>query len=446
MNFQSYQETLDYLYGLTKSGIKLGLKNTARLLHYFGNPQLKVRTVHIGGTNGKGSTAAFTDSILRAAGYHVGLYTSPHLLDFRERIRLDREPIGQDEVIELASRIRHAAEKLDLAVTFFEFGTVMAFLYFFEKKADWNVIEVGLGGRLDATNLCQAEVSILTSVSKDHTEYLGEDLKQIAWEKSLIIKENGTVFAHIESDSVFDVVKDVAQKRSAQIGRYGKDFNTRLRECGSQGQKIDFSWREYRLEGLELPLIGRHQAANAALALVACLELGSKNPQISEQAVREGLKTTQIEGRLEVIGDRPTVILDCAHNPDGVRKLTLTIREYFTYTRCFLVLGVMKDKPLDEMLEIFSGFADHFILCRPQSKRSEDPKELQNRLQGLHKAVEIIEEIPYALEKSKHLAKSDDLICITGSIFTVAEAKQYLAHERVPKSNPGFTDACLPGR
>ena len=182
MNESSYQEALNYLYSLTQSGIKLGLKNTARLLQHFGDPQLKIRTIHIAGTNGKGSTAAITESILRASGYKVGLYTSPHLLDFRERIQINRRMIEKQQTFDLITRIKSAVEKIKIPITFFEFGTVLAFLYFNEQNTDINIIEVGLGGRLDATNLSQAEISIITSISRDHTQYLGEDLKQIAFE------------------------------------------------------------------------------------------------------------------------------------------------------------------------------------------------------------------------------------------------------------------------
>ena len=207
MNDSSYSEALDYLYSLTQSGIKLGLQNTSRLLEYFENPHLGIRTIHICGTNGKGSTAAITESVLRAAGLKTGLYTSPHLLDFRERIQINRSLIEKQAATELILRIKKAVEELDIPVTFFEFGTVLAFLYFKEHDTDVNILEVGLGGRLDATNLCESEISIITSISRDHTEFLGTDLKQIAFEKASIIKDSGTVFAHIPNEKLFNVIK-----------------------------------------------------------------------------------------------------------------------------------------------------------------------------------------------------------------------------------------------
>lgn len=431
MNPDPYQKTLDYMYGLTARGIKLGLENTRRLLAHFGDPHLQVRTVHIGGTNGKGSTAAFLESILRAAGLRVGLYTSPHLEKFEERIRIKGVPIPREELICLAARVKRAVDELQVPVTFFEFGTVLAFLYFSEKGTDWNIIEVGLGGRLDATNLAQAEVSILTSISHDHTEYLGPDVQAIAREKAFIIKPYGTVFAHIENDAAFAVVRGVSADRSARLRRLGKDFHVQVTDFDSRGQRLRFDWDEHRLEDLHIPLIGRHQSANAALAVAAGLALASKGVPLNDRDIREGLRTVRWPGRLEVIAQNPTVVLDCAHNPDGVIKLTRSVREYFTYSRMVLVLGIMRDKPIDEMLPVFADFADRILLVKSGQERGEDPKILLRKLQKYHKNTEIIEPIPRALQKAKEDADADGLICVTGSIFTVAEARKRLIDDPI---------------
>ena len=273
MNDSKYQEALDYLYSLTHSGIKLGLQNTSRLLQYFDNPQLSIRTIHIAGTNGKGSTAAITESILRAAGLKTGLYTSPHLLDFRERIQTNRNLIEKQDITRLTQKIKHAVEELQIPVTFFEFGTVLAFLYFREQNVDVNILEVGLGGRLDATNLCEAEVSIITSISRDHMEYLGDDLKQIAFEKASIIKPSGTVFADIPDNEIFNVVNSLAQSRDATVYRLNSEFKVAQIESKKGLQTFDFSGKQEEFTGLELPLIGRFQAKNAGLAIAACLKL-----------------------------------------------------------------------------------------------------------------------------------------------------------------------------
>jgi len=426
----NYRESLHYLSSLLPSGIKLGLENTARLLRYFGDPQLKIPAIHIAGTNGKGSTAAFAESILRAAGYRVGLYTSPHLLDFRERIRVNRVPIAADEFADLAGRIKHAAESGKIPVTYFEFSTVLAFLYFYEKKLDWNVIEVGLGGRLDATNLCRAEISILTSISRDHPEQLGSNLETIAFEKASIIKDCGTVFADIPNEAVSKVVTRIARERRATLHCLRKDFAATRTTFNSQTQSIDFRSRQCHWKNLTLPLIGQHQVANAALAIAACLELNSKQYSVPETAVRQGLQTTCWEGRLETVAKHPDIVLDCAHNPDGVKKLTESLQEYFKFDQCLLVLGVMRDKPVEDMLKVLARFAHKIILVEPQQERSEDPDRLDAMLRKDHKFVEIIKKIPYALTSARKMVGPTDIICVTGSLFTVAEAKQFFADER----------------
>lgn len=438
MTKRNYQDSLDYLYSLSKSGIKLGLDNTRRLLSHFGNPQLKIPTIHIAGTNGKGSTSAMIESILRASGYRVGLYTSPHLIDFSERIQINRIPIDQETLCRLVSQIKNATETLNLAVTFFEFSTVLAFLYFFERGTDWNVIEVGLGGRLDATNLCNAEISIITSIAQDHTEYLGTDLRQIAYEKAMIIKNNGTVIANILDDAIFEVVRHQCRERNATVHRSGVGFKAESITQTAKGQTIHYTGHHGRLDRLELPLIGQHQAKNSALAITCCILLKEKNELITEQSIRKGLESVRWEGRLEVVGTHPTILLDCAHNPEGVRNLTAAIREYFTYRRLHLVLGIMKDKPIDEMIEIISPIADHIILVKPKQERSWDPEVFKEKLLKCHKLVEIIEEIHYAVSIVKKTSEPDDLVCVTGSIFTVAEAKQYIENEGLIKNNPDY--------
>ena len=424
MNESSYQEALDYLTSLTQSGIKLGLKNTARLLQHFGDPQLKTRTIHIGGTNGKGSTAAITESILRASGYKVGLYTSPHLLDFRERIQINRRMIEKQQTVDLITRIKSAVERIKIPITFFEFGTVLAFLYFYEENTDINIIEVGLGGRLDATNLCRAEISIITSISRDHTQYLGEDLEQIAFEKACIIKESGTVFAHIPEYRVFKVVSDLSRKCSADLFCLGVDFQVDL-ETGNEGKNIfSFKWGSLVLNNLTLPLTGSYQRDNAGLALSACLKLKERGLNIKEKHLRKGLETVSWEGRLETVSSHPTVVLDCAHNEESVRNMTIELRKNFKFSRCFIILGLMQDKNIDEVIKILSQLGDHFFLVPVNPPRGEAPDKLAEKLKIYNKPSRIFETFSNAFQAVKQIASQNDLICITGSIFLVAKAKE----------------------
>ena len=424
MNESKYQEALNYLYSLAQSGIKLGLKNTAQLLQHFGDPQLKIPTIHIAGTNGKGSTAAITESILKTSGYKVGLYTSPHLLDFRERIQINRKMIEKRQTVDLVFKVKSAVESLNIPITFFEFGTVLAFLYFHEQNTDINVIEVGLGGRLDATNLCKAEISIITSISRDHTQYLGEDLEQIVFEKASIIKESGTVFADIPEERLFQVANSLAQKCKADIYRLGVDFHVSP-EIGNKGKNL-FRYRSGSrvLNNLTMPLNGCFQRNNAGLALSACLALKKRGLNIEEEHLRQGLKMVSWEGRLEKVFSNPTVVLDCAHNEASVRNMTMELRENFKFSRCFIVLGLMQDKKIDEVIKILSQLGDQFFLVSVNPPRGEAPEKLAEKLKAHNKPSQTFGTVSDALQAVKRIANQDDLICITGSIFLVAAVKK----------------------
>jgi len=435
MNDSRYRDALDYLYSLTNSGIKLGLENTSKLLKHFGNPQLGTRTIHISGTNGKGSTAAITESILRNSGLKTGLYTSPHLLDFRERIQINRILIEKDKATELILKIKEAVDKINVPITFFEFGTVMAFLYFKEQQTDVNILEVGLGGRLDATNLCKAEISIITSISRDHIEYLGKDLKQIAFEKASIIKEGGTVFAHLPDEEIFNVVNSLAESRAASIFRLSNDFEVTQIECSRGSQTFNFYDKSIQFKNLKLALMGQFQTQNAGLAIAACLKFLESS---KESEIRKGLENVYWEGRLEVVSDSPTVVLDCAHNVASVRNMTLEVCKNIDFDRCFVILGLMKDKEVDNIIEILSQFGDLFFLIQVNPPRGETTEKLKEKLNKYNKPVQVSISVSDALQAAKELAKPKDLVCITGSIFTVAEAKKCFQHEK-NLTNPGST-------
>ncbi len=429
MNELNYQEALDYLYSLTQSGIKLGLKNTARLLQHFGDPQLKTIAIHIGGTNGKGSTAAMTESILKTSGYKVGLYTSPHLLDFRERVQINRRMIEKQQTTDLILRIKFAVESLKIPITFFEFGTVLAFLYFYEQNTDINIIEVGLGGRLDATNLCKAEISIITSISVDHTQYLGEDLEQITFEKASIIKGNSTVFANIPEEELFQVVKNSARKCLAELYRSGADFHV-APEAKNEGKNLfSYKWGSQVLNNLILHLMGDFQRNNAGLALSACLELNKRGFNIEEKHIRKGLETVSWEGRLETVFSHPTVVLDCAHNEASARNMTLELRKNFKFSRCFIVLGLMRDKKTDEVIKILSQLGDQFFLLPVNPPRGEAPEKLAEELKAYNKPSQVFGTVFDALQAIKQIVNQDDLVCITGSIFLVGAAKKIFNDE-----------------
>ena len=430
------EESLNYIYSLTPKGIKLGLKNISAVLNELGNPQLNIPSIHIAGTNGKGSTAAFCESILRHAGYNVGLYTSPHLNHFRERIQINRIPLSESEVIQLVVKVKNVVENLKIPITFFEFGTAMAFLHFAEQETDVNVIEVGMGGRLDATSLCKGDISIITAIAKDHTPYLGNKIEEITFEKASIIKKGGTVFAVKGDKKVHEVIKNVSVQKSANARFLGEHFVVKNTLGKSSSLLITYQNNDVYLKNLELSLAGFFQASNAALALSACLHHAHKNgKEISEKSIRISLKNTSWAGRMEVIASRPTILLDIAHNPAAVKEMAKSAQKLFSYTRVIIIYGVMKDKQADEMLQKLSNFGDHFILVRPNQERSENPTRLKKILKKYNASCEVIESIPKAIRKVKQTALSDDMVCITGSIFTVGEAKQYLENESAFKTN-----------
>ena len=287
------EESLNYLYSLIPKGIKLGLKNISIVLNELDNPQLNTPSIHIAGTNGKGSTAAFCESILRHAGYKVGLYTSPHLNHFGERIQINRIPLSESEVIQLVAKVKNVVENLKIPITFFEFGTAMAFLHFAEQETDVNIIEVGMGGRLDATSLCKGDITIITSIAKDHTSYLGNKIEEITFEKASVIKEGGTVFAIKGSKKVHEVIKNISSQKSAKAQFLVEHFVVEKTPGKSSPLLITYQDHDVCLKDLELSLAGGFQASNAALALSACLHHARKTgKEISEQSIRSSHNNT----------------------------------------------------------------------------------------------------------------------------------------------------------
>jgi len=411
-------DSFAYLEGLKGRGIQLGIGPITRLLDRLGSPQNDYKTVLIGGTNGKGSTAAFLASILKRDGMKVGLYTSPHLYDFRERIRVDDRMVEEDELRNLIDTVRRGMLE---DVTYFEFATALAFLYFSQRSVDIAVVEVGMGGRLDATNLVSPEVSMITNISLEHQNYLGRDLKSIAREKGGIIKERGICITAATGRTVIDTLDDICIQKQAMLYRIGRDMRIRRSPGGS------FSYygiqRCYR--GLTLSLAGRHQVTNAALALGAVDVLKQKGIDVSDTSVVEGLQKTRWEGRLECISHSPRIIVDGAHNPAGISVLCQALTSNFSYRRLVIVFGVLHDKNYTRMLKRLALLADTLILTRPQEERALSPEKLMPVIpSSFDSHVEIIEDSGRALDRARSLAEDGDLICVTGSLYLVGEIKK----------------------
>lgn len=419
-----YRDWLDYLYGLESHGIVFGLANIRNILKSLGNPHEKLKTIHIGGTNGKGSTAAMIHAILSRCGYRVGLYTSPHLISFTERIRIDDREITEGEVVRLTEQIRGAIRKRGIpeTFTFFDFTTAMAVLYFVEECVDLAIVEVGLGGRLDSTNVVDPLLAIITNISLEHQDYLGDTLEEVALEKAGIIKKGRGIVTAATQPKVLDLLRRVSLKKRAPLLRVGRDF--RGRKVGPR--RFHYHGRKLNLRNLELNLAGRHQVTNAITALGAIEMIGENGYRIKDEAIYEGLRGVQWSGRLEVVMESPTVLLDGAHNPGAAKSLKDAILEEFTYERLLLVLGIMNDKDYRRIISTLVPLADTTVLCKPRCERAALPQVLLNEVTRIEKRGRIVEDVREAVQYLLSRATERDLICITGSFYTIGEAKAYL--------------------
>lgn len=463
MNKGKYNAAISYLYALQKHGIKLGLDNTVRLLSLLGNPQDSFKAIHISGTNGKGSTSAMIASILRAAGRWVGLFTSPHLVSFTERIQVGNIEIKEREVVDLTEEIREVidksqgarVEKQDIGYrtqhsslnthhlflpTFFEFVTAMAFLYFKRKGVEWVVVETGMGGRLDATNVLVPLVSVITRVSHDHREFLGETLIDIAVEKAGIIKEGVPVVSSAQEQETLGVIAGVASSKGSALFVFGRDFSSHSVRADMYGATFAYEGQA-RFDNLHVPLCGMHQVENAAVAIKAS-EVIMKTEPISPQSVREGLAATAWPGRLELIrreGRNYDFLVDGAHNPDASHALADALIRHFApaYGKIILILGIMADKDMEGIMKHLLPVASEIIFTAPDYARAASPEKLAGYALTMGFESTVSHSVMEALDLA--IRKADDnsgpgvrhLIVITGSFYTIGEAKTILGYEGV---------------
>ncbi len=423
MNKNGYQRSLDYLYGLEKFGMIFGLTKVEEILEAVGNPHREIQAIHIGGTNGKGSTAAIIASILRREGYRVGLYTSPHLIRFTERMKVNEKEIEKEEVASLTEWMRERIETAGIAppFTFFDFTTAMAFLYFKQKMVDLAILEVGLGGRLDSTNVIDPLLSIITNIGKDHEDVLGKGILRIAREKAGIIKESRPLITAATQPQVLRLFSKICREKKAPFFRVGKEFRYVLAGEGS----FSYEGLHRKLWDLSLNLRGSHQMINATTALGAMEILDDLGYRVSNDAMTEGLKEVDWPGRLEVVCSSPRVLLDGAHNPDGALSLKESLEKDFEYHHLILLIGIMKDKDLHSILHSLSPLADRIILTRPGTDRAASPALLRKALGRNGKKAEVIEDFRKAIDKGLSLTGEEDILCITGSLYTVGEARSY---------------------
>ncbi|MFC1884872.1 bifunctional folylpolyglutamate synthase/dihydrofolate synthase [Thermodesulfobacteriota bacterium] len=419
----SYQEGITYLYKLQKFGIKFGLSKTSNLLAALGNPHKGPKYIHIAGTNGKGSVAAFLASVLKESGLKVGLYTSPHLVRFTERFRINGSEIPREKAAALIDELRHVFVKEELP-TFFEATTAMALLYFAREKTDISIMEVGMGGRLDATNIIKPIVCAITNISMEHQFFLGSRLLDIAKEKAGIIKNGVDVITAATQPEVIKLFESIAKEKSAPLWRIGKDARYRTTQSG-----FDYFGQKLRLNGLEMGLKGKFQVRNAAHAIFILERLKHLGFQISAQYIREGIRKARWAGRMQIISRNPSILLDGSHNPSAVRALAKSIKTSLSYKRLILVIGIMEDKEIGPILRGIVPEADYVFYTRPLYPRAASPNALMAKSQGLNRPGESVKLLTAALDKAKEMAEPEDLIVVCGSLFTVGEALSYLEPE-----------------
>jgi dihydrofolate synthase / folylpolyglutamate synthase len=418
-----YQDGVNYLYSLQKYGIKFGLSKTENLLKAFRNPHKGQRYLHIAGTNGKGSVSAFLGSVLKEAGLKVGFYSSPHLVRFTERFRINGEEIRKDTVAGLIAELR-AVVVPEAPPTFFEATTAMALIHFAREETDLAIMEVGMGGRLDATNVITPLVCGITNISLEHQDFLGNRLADIAREKGGIIKKGVDVVMAATQSPVIKALEAIAEERRAPFWRVGKDIRYRATPSG-----LHYRGLSLRMRGLRLGLKGIVQARNAALALGIIERLGEKGIRVSEETIRKGLENTVWTGRMQVVGTNPTILLDGAHNPGALRVLARSIKPAFQYRRLILVIGVMADKAIAEMMRIIVPLADYVICTRPLYYRAAAPQILMAAVAPLGVSGETVPLLTDALTRAMEMADPQDLILVCGSLFTVGEALTYFDPE-----------------
>ncbi len=413
-----YNEATSYLFSKHAKGMKLGLENVIHFLNRIGHPELGFPSIHIAGTNGKGSTAAILESILREAGNKTGLYTSPHLIDMRERIQISGQWISPEKVIHYIQYFKPEIEATN--ISFFEILTSMAFLYFLENETDIAILETGLGGRLDATNVVQPLFSMITEIGLDHTRILGKTLKSITYEKGSIFKSDIPCLMGVNSKKVKTYFQELARDRTP-LSFCQENVHIRNIRLTDQGSWFDAEAELFFYRNLFLRLLGQHQVNNCRLVLLAVNEFMKRGWAISEKSVREGLKKVRWPARLELLSEQPKLLLDSAHNPLGIRSLVKALKTLFDYDKLILLFGVLKDKDYRKMIEPLVPLAQSIIFTRPQSDRALEPEHFYSLPILRKKSVQVIPVIKKAWEKAVNLASKNDLVCGTGSMFLTGE-------------------------
>lgn len=414
----TYEEALEYIHGVSWTFCKPGLERISELCERLGNPEKKLKFVHVAGTNGKGSFCSMLDSVLRAAGYKVGLYTSPYIREFNERMRVDGKNIENETLADITERVRPIAEAMTDKPTEFELITAIAFQYFYEAGCDVVILEAGMGGRLDSTNVIRAPyLSVITGIALDHTDYLGDTVEKIALEKAGIIKDTSPILYGGEDDSAREVIREVARERASTF--YDVDYK-RIENLTSTLDGSEFDFECYK--GIKINLLGLYQPKNAALVLSAVNILNKVGLKISPDAVRLGLSVAKWPARFEIICRDPLVIFDGAHNPQGISSAVASIQHYFGDEKVFVLTGVLRDKDHRFIAGELSKIADRAFTLTPMSPRALSAEDYAAELSEFGVSATPFPDIGSALLSAKSEAKANGkpLVCL-GSLYTYCD-------------------------
>ena len=422
-----YRDALAYINDKVKFGSRLGLTSIGKLMELLGNPQDDLKCIHVAGTNGKGSTSSYMATCLKTAGYKVGLFTSPYLERFNERIQINGEDIPDDVLGDITSTVKEAADKmLELGFehpTTFEIITAIGFIYFKSQGVDYVVLEVGLGGRFDSTNIIKTSLaSVITSIDYDHIKELGDTLGEIAYQKAGIIKENGIVISYEQDKEAAQVIEDVARGLKAQL-YISENSNIEIVDESHKGNVFNYRFKDQFLDKVRTSLIGEYQVFNASLAITTLLVLREKGLiNISNDEIYKGILETKWKGRLEVLRREPTFLIDGAHNVQAIEHLTKAL-SLFSYKRLILGIAILKDKDVDKMIGQLLPMADIVVATEAKIPRKLDADKLAEKISKYNDEIYVEKDIEKAIDKALSLASKDDLILFGGSLYLIGEVR-----------------------
>ncbi len=435
----NYEEALNYIHGTYKFGKKIGLTNIRDLLQRMGNPEKQLKIIHIAGTNGKGSVSSFIHGGLSAAGYRVGLFTSPYLETFRERMQINGIKISEDHLIQSTSRVKEKIEEMvqegKHQPSEFEVVTAIALDYFHNRSVDFLVLEVGMGGRFDATNAVDHPLlSIITNIGYDHTEYLGDTLDKIAYEKAGIIKEEIPVIVYPQEEEAMTAIEEVARKKNARL--IPVDFSSLVLEGSSlKEQTFSVTLGETSYSSITIRLLGSYQIYNCITALTALEHLKSQGQvTYTVEAIKNGFYKTRWPGRFEILSENPLTIIDGAHNPQAGKALGETVKKHLPKASITFIIGMLLDKDIQSFLQEIAPLGTRFVLTKPFGPRAAEPEYLKEKLLPYEKPIIIEPSVPKAIDRAFALTPGEEVIILVGSLYMIGEARTYIMqNSKIPK-------------